>query len=47
MIASIEEQSIPAERLADVLPLGSARLHRLASTKTYDPEKGNDNQMSL
>ena len=49
MTASIEEHGIPAERLTaeSSFALGRASFTVWPSTKTYDPEKGNDNQMSL
>ena len=49
MEAALGEHSIPAERLsADAsLTLGRATFTVWTSTKAYDPEKGNDNQMSL
>ena len=49
MTASIEEHGIPAERLTaeSSFVLGRASFTVWPSTKTYDPEKGNDNQMSL
>lgn len=49
MEEALAEYGIPAERLtADTsFQLGRASFTVWTSTKTYDPEKGNDNQMSL
>lgn len=49
MEAALGEHSIPAERLsADAsLTLGRATFTVWTSTKAYDPDKGNDNQLSL
>lgn len=49
MEASLTAHSIPAERLSSgiAFDLGRAKFTVWTSTKTYDPEKGNDNQMSL
>ncbi len=49
MEAALLSHSISAQRLSDDLTfeLGQAAFTIWSSTKTYDPEKGNDNQMSL
>ena len=49
MTEALEVHEIPSERLsADAsFRLGRADFQVWASTKTYDPDKGNDNQMSL
>ena len=49
MSQALEQKSIPAERLKDDVSfqLGRAAFTVWTSTKSYDPEKGNDNQMSL
>ena len=49
MAEALSVRGIPAERLtADVaFELGKAKFTVYTSTKAYDPEKGNDNQMSL
>ena len=49
METALQLHEIPSERLsADAsFQLGRAAFTVWASTKTYDPEKGNDNQMSL
>ena len=49
MAAALEAHAIPTERLTEEssTSLGRAVFDICPSTKTYDPEKGNDNQMSL
>ena len=49
MEEAIQTRSIPAERLSEdaVFDLGQAKFTIWTSTKAYDPEKGNDNQLSL
>ena len=49
MEAALQLHEIPNERLSDdtAFTLGRAAFTIWTSTKTYDPEKGNDNQMSL
>ena len=49
MTAALETHAIPAERLTldTSFSLGRAVFDIWPSTKTYNPEKGNDNQMSL
>ena len=47
--ASLQKHAIAADRLSEdtAFELGRAAFTVWTSTKTYDPEKGNDNQMSL
>lgn len=49
MADALEKKSIPAERLTDDVSfqLGQASFLVWAASKEYDPEKGNDNQLSL
>jgi beta-lactamase superfamily II metal-dependent hydrolase len=49
MIAALRDGAIPVERLSNDISfdLGRASFTIWTSTKTYNPDKGNDNQMSL
>ena len=49
MDAALQMFDIPVDRLSDnvTFELGRASFTIWTSTKTYDPDKGNDNQMSL